>query len=107
MTPFMNSTDLTGTIGLKKAILNRIFSEGLTSIRFLRRWPGPSDSETLMRSSKSHMAGDTKRLNFGDQAFLGGGSSFSVPGLEEVVNKRLPFHPSFSLDSWVNLPGLF
>ena len=107
MTHFMSSTDLMGMIDLNGAILNRIFSEGLTSIRFLKKWPGPLDSEALRRSSEDPMARVIIPLNFGDQGFWGEGSCSSVLALEEAIRKGFRFRPRSSQVSWVNSFGIF
>src|SRR5512136_2721245 len=93
MTPCGSSTDLMATINSNRATPKRIFLEVRTSTRFLRRWPGPSDSEDLMRSSGSPMARDIGLSNFGGKEFWAEGLSFSVLVLEEKNTKRFQFPP--------------
>src|SRR5512136_163245 len=88
MTPCGSSTDLMATIDSNRATPKRIFLEVRTSTRFSRRWPRPSGSEDLMRSSESHTVRGIGRSNFEDQGFLAEGSSFSVLVLEGVLVKR-------------------
>src|SRR4030042_5840033 len=99
ITHFMSSTALMDTIGSSKPILNRIFSEGLTSIRFLRKWPGLSVSGALKRSSGSRMARESTPSNFKDQEFLAEGSFFSVLALEEAIDRRFQFPLRFCRES--------
>jgi len=107
MTHCGSSMDLMATIDLNRVILNRIFLEVRTSIRFLKRWPGPSDSEVLMRSSKSRMAKDIAPSNFEDQESLAEGSFFSALDLEEGISLRSQLLLKFSQGTWVNSPGIF
>src|SRR4030042_5023151 len=102
MTDFMSSMGLMGTISLSNAILNRIFSEGPISTKFLKRWPGRSGSEGSKRSLESPMATDTRALNFEDRASSAEDSYFSVRALEEAATKRSPFHRRLFREFWVN-----
>src|SRR4030042_1384035 len=102
MTHSTSSMDLMGTIDLNRDIRTRIFSGVLTSIRFLRRWPGPLDSEALRTSSKSRMARDTVPLNFKDREPLERGSCFSVPVSEETNRKEFLSPLTCSRDILVN-----
>src|SRR4030067_1994631 len=96
-----SSMDLMGMIGLNRDIRSRIFSGAVTSIRFLRRWPGPLDSEALRRSSKSRMVRDTAPLNFKGQEPPEGGSYFSVQALEEAKHKGFQSPLTCSRDTLV------
>src|SRR4030042_4318476 len=93
MTSCRSSTDPMATIDSNRATPKRISLEVRTSTRFLRRWPRPSDSEDLMRSSGSPMARDIGLSNFEDQEFLAEGLSFSVLALEERSAKKFQFPP--------------
>src|SRR4030043_2260412 len=101
MTSCRSSTDPMATIDSNRATPQRISLEVRTSTRFLRRWPRPSDSEDLTRTSGSPMARAIGLSNFEHQVFLEEVLSFSVLILEERSTRRFQFPPGSFRESQV------